>query len=204
MPKRPTRPNLRARWEGRRQELIDVAARLFAEQGYQATSMAELTEATGLAAGGIYHYFEGKDALLIAICDELLDPLLIRAREVRAEGGSARDQFGRVMRVWLEHVAVHRHHLLVFSQERHAIERQPRWRHVRAQRKEFETVLDDILRLGETDGTLAFKDRRLVLLAVLGMVNYTPVWLRPRGRLDADEIADGYLAIVFGEAGDAR
>ena len=43
--------------------MIATAARLFAERGYQATSMSDLTEATGLAAGGLYHYIESKDQL---------------------------------------------------------------------------------------------------------------------------------------------
>ena len=57
----PTRPALRARYEGRRQALIDAAAKLFAERGYEQTSIGDLSEATGLAAGGIYHYTSSKD-----------------------------------------------------------------------------------------------------------------------------------------------
>ena len=60
MPAPPTRPALRARYDRRRQELVDVAATVFAERGYQATSMDDLSEATGLAAGGLYHYIDGK------------------------------------------------------------------------------------------------------------------------------------------------
>ncbi|HSC20848.1 MAG TPA: hypothetical protein VLC07_03890, partial [Solirubrobacterales bacterium] len=77
-------------------------------------------------------------------------------------------------------------------------ERQPRWRHVRAQRKAFEKILDELLARGEADGSMTFADRRLSLLALLGMVNYTPQWVRPNGRLGAAEIAAGYCAIVLG------
>jgi hypothetical protein len=89
--------------------------------------------------------------------------------------------------------------MLVFTQERQAIERQPRWRHVRSQRKAFEGILDEVLARGEADGSMAFADRRLSLLALLGMVNYTPQWVRPHGRLGATEIADGYCAMVLDE-----
>jgi AcrR family transcriptional regulator len=197
MPGPPERPVLRARWEQRRRDIIATAARLFAERGYQTTSISDLAEATGLTVGGLYHYFDGKDDLLIAICDDLLEPLLVEAREIGRQGSTAREELALVMRAWLEHVASHRHHLLVFSQERQAIERETRWRHVRAQREEFETLLDEILRRGEADRSMSFDDRRLTLLALLGMVNYTPVWLRPRGRLSAAEIADGYLRIIL-------
>ena len=73
--------------------------------------------------------------------------------------------------------------MLVFAQERHVIEREPQWREVRRQRKAFEKILDDVLARGEQDGTMAFADRGLTLLALLGMVNHTATWLRPRGRL---------------------
>ena len=199
LPSPPTRPALRARYEARRSEVVATAAKLFAERGYDGTSIGELTEATGLAAGGLYHYIEGKDDLLIAICDELLEPLLRQAREIVATDAPPVGQLRELVEAWVAHVVAHRHHMLVFTQERQAIERQPRWRHVRAQRKAFEKILDELLARGEADGSMTFADRRLSLLALLGMVNYTPQWVRPGGRLSPDEIAAGYCAMVLSE-----
>jgi AcrR family transcriptional regulator len=198
LPSPPTRPALRARYEARRREVIDTAAKLFAERGYDGTSMSDLTSATGLAAGGLYHYIEGKDDLLIAICDELLEPLLERAREIVVAAAPPVEQLRELVEAWVEHVVAHRHHMLVFTQERQAIERQARWRRVRSQRKAFEKILDDVLARGEADGSMTFADRRLSLLALLGMVNYTPQWVRPNGRLSAAEIAEGYCQMVLG------
>lgn len=197
IPTPPTRPALRARYDARRREVVATAAELFAERGYDGTSMAELTEATGLAAGGLYHYIEGKDDLLIAICDELLEPLLSRAHEVVAEDSPPVEQLRELVRAWVGHVVEHRHHMLVFTQERQAIEREPRWGRVRSQRKAFEQILDELLARGEADGSMTFADRRLSLLALLGMVNYTPQWVRPNGRLSAQEIATGYCDLIL-------
>jgi TetR/AcrR family transcriptional regulator, cholesterol catabolism regulator len=197
VPSPPARPALRARYEARRREVIDTAARLFAERGYASTSMSELTAATGLAAGGLYHYIEGKDDLLIAICDELLEPLLERAREIVAAEAPPVEQLRELVEAWVAHVVEHRHHMLVFTQERQAIEHEPRWRRIRSQRKAFEKILDDILARGEADGLMTFADRRLSLLALLGMVNYTPQWVRPNGRLSPAEIAQGYCVMVL-------
>ncbi|HWC08812.1 MAG TPA: TetR/AcrR family transcriptional regulator, partial [Solirubrobacterales bacterium] len=188
---------LRARYDRRREQVVADAAALFAERGFQATSMAELTEATGLAAGGLYHYIDGKDDLLIAICDELLEPLLVRAREIVAGAGSPEEQLRELLRAWLAHIAGHLDHMLVFAQERHVIEREPRWRSVRAQREEFEQILDDVLARGEADGSMSFADRGLALRALLGMVNYSPQWLRPQGRLSPEQIADGYCDLLL-------
>jgi TetR/AcrR family transcriptional regulator, cholesterol catabolism regulator len=197
VPSPPTRPALRAKFEARRREVVATAAKLFAERGYDATSMSELTQATGLAAGGLYHYIEGKDDLLIAICDELLEPLLTQAREIVAAEAPPVEQLRELVRAWVAHVVSHRHHMLVFTQERQTIERQQRWRRVRSQRRAFERILDEVLARGEADGSMRFADRRLSLLALLGMVNYTPQWVRPQGRLSAAEIADGYCAMVL-------
>ncbi len=197
----PTRPALRERYERKRREVIATAARLFAERGYRETSMSELTEATGLAAGGLYHYIESKDELLISICDELLDPLLEQAREILAAPEPPAAQLRALLHAWLVHIASHRDHMLVFAQERHVIEREPQWRRVRAQRKAFEKLLDDVLARGEADGTMRFEDRGFALMTLLGMVNYTPQWLNPRGRLSPEEIADGYCDLILRAAG---
>jgi AcrR family transcriptional regulator len=193
----PSRPALRARYEGRRGELIATAAELFAEGGYKETSIADLTAATGLAAGGIYHYIGSKENLLIAICDDLLAPLLAEGREIVAGDAPPERQLRELLRAWLAHIESHRAHMLVFVQERHQIEREPQWRAVRRQRKQFEQLLDDILASGEAAGTMRFDDRGLTLLALLGMVNYTPQWLRPSGRLSAEQVADGYCDLIL-------
>jgi AcrR family transcriptional regulator len=192
----PTRPALRARYDRRQQEVVATAARVFAERGYQATSMADLTTATGLAAGGLYHYIGSKEQLLLRICDELLEPLLAQARAIVARPAPAEEHLHELLRTWLAHVERHRDHMLVFAQERHAIEHEPRWRDVRRQRKAFEELLDGVLARGEQDGVWAFADRALTRRALLGMVNHTAQWFRPRGPLSAEQIADGYCELI--------
>ena len=197
MPLPPTRPALRERYDRRQREVVDSAARLFAEQGYESTSMADLTTATGLAAGGLYHYFDSKEQLLIRICDRLLEPLLREAREIVEVDASPEEHLRSLIHAWVAHIEAHLHHMLVFQQARHVIERESQWRAVRKQRRDFETILDEVLQRGEKDGTFRLEDRGLALLALLGMVNYTPQWFRPRGRLSATQIADGYCDAIL-------
>jgi AcrR family transcriptional regulator len=56
----------------KREEIVGVARRLFLEAGYEATSMGRLAEAVGVAPNTIYWYFADKDALLVAVLDDLL------------------------------------------------------------------------------------------------------------------------------------
>jgi AcrR family transcriptional regulator len=197
MSTRPASPALAARYDRRRGDVIGAAARVFAAQGFHATSMQDLIEATGLTAGGLYHYISSKDALLVAICDELMEPLLEQARAIVAGQAPADEQLRELVRVWVAHVERSRDHMLVFQQERHVLERGAQWRHVRQQRKDFEALVADVLARGERDGALHVRDRDLTLRALLGMVNHTPQWFRSRGRLTATEVADGYVDLLL-------
>jgi AcrR family transcriptional regulator len=192
MTARPTRPALRDRYDRRRQEVVYQAARAFAKRGYDQTTMQELAGTMGLATGALYHYFGGKEQLLMAICDQLMEPLLERATELREEDQPARAQLRTLVRLWVAHVAEHRDHMLVFQQERHLIESGERWRKVRASRKAFERLVADVLLRAQPRG-----DSRLAVLALLGMVNHTAQWYRPRGELSPEQIADGYVELIL-------
>jgi hypothetical protein len=98
--------------------------------------------------------------------------------------------------MWVAHVVEHRDHMLVFQQERHQIESGARWRGVREARKRFEHLVDDLLARVETEGGGLRSERRLALLALLGMVNHTAQWYRPRG-LSPEAIADGYVDLLL-------
>jgi AcrR family transcriptional regulator len=188
----PTRPALRERYERRQDELVHQAAREFARRGYDQTTMQDLAASMGLATGALYHYFGSKEELLAAICDQLMEPLLGRARELMATGGDGEDRLRQLVALWVTHVIAHRDHMLVFQQERHVIESGERWRSVRAARKAFERIVAEAL-----DGADTCAPAPLPLVALLGMVNHTAQWYRPRGSLTPEQIADGYVALVL-------
>jgi TetR/AcrR family transcriptional regulator, cholesterol catabolism regulator len=194
---RPARPSLRARYDRRQQEVVVAAARVFAERGYDQTSVPDLARELGLATGSLYHYFGSKEQLLIEICDQLIHPLLERAREPIAQEAPPEQRLRDLVRLWVAHVVEHRDHMLVFQQQRHAIQHGPQWRSVRASRKAFEALVADALAelhsLAEPP-----EKRRLLIAALLGMVNHTAQWYRPSGSLTAQQIADGYVGLLVG------
>jgi AcrR family transcriptional regulator len=192
VPPDPRRAALRERYDRRQAEVVTAAARVFARRGYDQTSVPALARELGLGAGSLYHYFGGKEQLLIAICDQLMDPLLEQAQALLAADASPAQQLRDLVRLWVAHVAEHRDHLLVFQQERHVIEQGDQWRKVRDDRKRFERLVAGALERVDT----SIEDPRLCLAALLGMVNHTAQWYRPRGRLTVDEIADGYVAAI--------
>jgi TetR/AcrR family transcriptional regulator, cholesterol catabolism regulator len=193
----PTSPALRARYELRRQKVINTTAGVFAERGYQATSIDDLVTATGLTRGGLYHYTASKQELLFGILDELIEPLLERARSIVSTPAPPETQLRQVTRVWLNHIASHRDHMIVFNQERGILERDARWERVLNARRSFEEILEGILRRGQKDGSFEMRDPQLALLALLGAVNYTPQWFAASGRLRPEEIADAYCDVLL-------
>jgi len=56
-----------------RQEILRTAARLFQQQGYDATSMNDVAVALKLSKGGLYHHFESKDEILFHIMSHAME-----------------------------------------------------------------------------------------------------------------------------------
>ena len=55
----------------RAEEILEVAARLFADRGFHRTTTKDIAEAAGVAEGTLYNYFDSKDALLFGILSRL-------------------------------------------------------------------------------------------------------------------------------------
>ncbi len=68
---------------------------------------------------------------------------------------------------------------------------------MRASRKAFERLVEEALEAVEAEGAAAYADRRVAISALLGMVNHTAQWFRPRGRLSPEAVADGYAGLLL-------
>ncbi|MEU2228090.1 TetR/AcrR family transcriptional regulator [Streptomyces sp. NPDC018347] len=55
--------------DARRAAVVEAASRLFAEQGYHQTSLAQVAGAAGVSQTGLLHHFKGKDVLLLAVLE---------------------------------------------------------------------------------------------------------------------------------------
>lgn len=72
----------RALAEERRKQILDAAARVFAQKGYERATIADIARAAGIAEGSIYNYFKNKNDLLISIPRHAIQPTVevMRAR----------------------------------------------------------------------------------------------------------------------------
>jgi TetR/AcrR family transcriptional regulator, cholesterol catabolism regulator len=191
------RKRTRQRYDERRQEVVDTAARVFAERGYHATSIDDLVEATGLKRGGLYHYMDGKKELLIRIHERFIDPLLEDAQEVVRRGEGPEETLRLLARALMHDIAAYRDQVTVFLHEWRIIENDPEWTDIRKARKAFEACVDDTLKRGQEEGVFKMKDRRIALLGFLGMINYSYQWYQPGGRGKPEDIADQFCDIFL-------
>lgn len=71
----------------RQREILDVAQRLFFEEGYEATSVQRIIDTLHLSKGAFYHHFESKEAVLEALIDRLVGQGLDAARALLDQPG---------------------------------------------------------------------------------------------------------------------
>jgi AcrR family transcriptional regulator len=78
----PERPNQNvARGAATREHLVDVATRLFAERGYEETSIETVLEEASVSRGSLYHHFKNKEALFEAVLEAIENDVGLRVME---------------------------------------------------------------------------------------------------------------------------
>jgi len=189
-------PRRSEKWKARRDEIVDTSATVFARSGYHATGITELCEVNGFGKGAFYYYIGSKEELLAAIHDRVMDEVLAGADRVVAEGGTPSEQLARLGEELLDVIHRYPDHVWVFLHDFPALtgERAERFR---SRRREYERVVEQVLRAGIKAGEFRKVDPWLTARAWLGMHNYTYLWLRPGGRLSARDAAKPFADIFL-------
>lgn len=186
----PAGQRSRKRYQDRRQEIADIAARVFAQQGYHGASIADLVAATGLQRGGLYYYIEGKKELLVLIHERFMEPLLRETYEILAMSKPPDITLRMLIHVLLDVGRRYRDQITVFLREWRNARDDSAWEQIIKVRKEYESILLQVLKQGADEGVFIISDYKMTLMSLLGMVNYTHQWFDPDGRVGSDELAD--------------
>lgn len=195
-------PRRTERWKARRDEIIDSSARVFAQNGYDATGIAELCSVNELGKGAFYHYIGSKEEILAAIHDRVMDEVMVGADRVAESDSSASDQLANLGQELLDVIYRYPDHVWVFLHEFPALTAD-RADQFRVRRREYERRVEAVLQAGVDSGEFREIDSRLTALAWLGMHNYTYLWLKADGPLSARDIAKPF-ADIFVEGISSR
>jgi TetR/AcrR family transcriptional regulator, cholesterol catabolism regulator len=158
--------------------LLDAAASQFAERGYHATSMRDLAAATAMTAGAIYFHVPSKQALLLAVYEEGVQRLLDR---VEAAAAGEREPWARLEKA----VAAHLESILDASAYARVLIRilPTDATEIAAELKELRDRYE--ARLRRYFDAIALpreRDAAIARLALLGAMNWTPVWYKDANR----------------------
>jgi AcrR family transcriptional regulator len=180
----------------RKDQIYEVAERLFSERGYHATTIREIARELQIEGGSLYSHISGKQDLLYQIVLRGSEQFLQAAREVIEAGGPAPAQLRALMR---------RHMAIVAASTARAVVHFHEWRHldperqadIRKRRDEYEGYVRQIIRAGVATGEFAPADEQLVGIQVLSILNWTYQWYRPGGTWNAEELADHFFDLLM-------
>ncbi|XVQ08628.1 TetR/AcrR family transcriptional regulator [Spirillospora sp. CA-255316] len=177
--------------------ILDAAVRLFAERGFDGTSVQEVVAAAEVTKGALYHYFDSKDDLLYEIYHSLITRQLADLDRVLAAGRPPAETVRAIITELIRSTADHIDEAKVFTREMHRLDHD-RMHAVRADRRRYHVRFRGLVERAQRDGVFAAQTSAdTVTIVALGMVNQMPHWYRADGPKSAAELADEVSAFVL-------
>jgi AcrR family transcriptional regulator len=162
--------------------------------------MGDIAAAIGIAKPTLYHYFRGKDEILLHIHHEFIGLLLSR-HEARAHRGlPALTELLDLMTDMLDLMQTHPGHVRAFFEHHRELPAQRR-DDVRAKRDAYMGIVEATIRRGIEEGDVREVNVPMTALAVFGMCNWAYQWFRPGGPLSTREIAELFWDLVTNGVG---
>jgi len=197
--KAPKRAIERAREKAqRRQELIDVAAEIFHDKGYDATSIQDIANELGILKGSLYYYIDSKDDLLYEVVQEVHEAGLVHIAACRALEADAITTLRFFIR---GHITLMREQwakIGVFLRDYRSLSKKRRDQVIK-ERAEYLAYVEEVVKQGQKEGSIpANHDPRLATLAVLGMLNWMYEWYRPNAEVDPEFVAQEFTSLALG------
>lgn len=179
-------------------QLLDVAARLFGERGYEATTLEEIAQELGILKGSLYHYISSKAELHQLVTRRRLEQLIDDVERIAALDIPADEKLAQALRKHLGNI----HDFYPESSQwfvqpappKSVTEGEPQERPNRS----YEHVIQKIIAGGVREGVFRSDlDPQVMTLSVLGSCNWLTLWYRRGGRLTIDEIGDTVIAMAL-------
>lgn len=188
-------------YQERRREIIDTAAAVFQELGYQAATIADIAEKLGTDRASLYYYFGSKKGLFQQVVRETAQTNVQNIETLAESDMSASEKLRAAYVSVMESYSSSYPYLHVFMQEQFPSmakvsdswdKETRRWsdQYYKAMRKIIQQGIDE----GEFDLDLP---AGLSTMAVIGAINWAHRWYKPGGKLSPDVIGDGFAQIIL-------
>ncbi|MWD29890.1 TetR family transcriptional regulator [Aquicoccus sp. SCR17] len=169
--------------------IIDRAASVFARRGFAGTSIGDIAEACDCSKSRLYHYFDGKEAILRDLLETHVDSLLDRLRPVVYRELDPGQRFLQTVKLFLEVYSVSRDRHVVLLTCLDSLPEDQRQTIIAKQRQLIGYVRDALLQLRPDiaeDRVISLVDTMLFF----GMINWTYTWYRAEGPVGHQELAE--------------
>jgi TetR/AcrR family transcriptional regulator, cholesterol catabolism regulator len=182
----------------RHREVLETAARLIREQGYEAASVQDIAAACGLTKAGLYYYIRSKEDLLLEIMsygmdifeERVLLPVLAIADPVERLKACMERNIHLVTEERSKEITVilHEHETLTGAARQQINARKKRYVHF------LEASFEEAMR----EGRIRRVEPRVAAFSFLGTVLWIYKWFRPDGKIPADRLAAEMQDLFFG------
>ena len=163
--------------------LLRVAATVFARKGYHATTMRDLSRASGMSLAGMYHYVSGKEELLYLIQRRCFGAVLEGATRVVADESDPVQRVRAFIQHHLTFFTANMNEMKVLSHEAGSLSGE-RADEILALKRRYATLLQGLITDAEGHHP------HVAAYALFGMMNWIYTWYRPDGPVAPSELAD--------------
>jgi AcrR family transcriptional regulator len=181
-----------------RQEILRAAARLFQQQGYDATSMNDVAAALKLSKGGLYHHFESKDEILFHIMSHAMAITEDRVVKVARRIEGVEERLRTLIRLHIQVVlSPEDREITVMLHENHPLPPALR-RQINARKKDYLVFVENLIaEVQHKRNSASTVTPRAAAFALVGMINWIYQWYKPEGPLTGDALVQQYTDIFF-------
>jgi AcrR family transcriptional regulator len=179
------------------QRLLAEATRLFAERGFDRTSVQEIVEAAGVTKGALYHYFGSKDDLLHEVYARVLRLQTERLEEIASGTQTVAERLHRAAADVVVTSIENLDDTKIFFRSMHQLSPEKQ-KAVRAERRRYHERFRALVEEGQREGTFRPELRPdLVVDYFFGSVHHLGTWYRAGGPLSAAQVAKEFADLLL-------
>lgn len=193
--RKPARESVDSRFDRQLARVLEHAARIFCEKGYEGASMRDLSRASGMSLAGLYHYFESKEELLYLIQKHTFRTIIENLRERLGASTNPEERVRIFIENHLEYFLANKEAMKVLTHEDETL-KNGRGAEVRAIKREYYRICFDLLEDLKRARGLQFSGR-LAVLSLFGMINWFYTWHNPRVDANAKALAEEMSGIFL-------